>query len=198
MFDPGPLLETLEALVDESGEDELEDLGHELLPRLVDGGGAREERFTGYWRDVGTVDSYWEGHQDLLGEQPAITLDDPDWPVLTHGPAPRGAAQIVRGATIEDSLVASGARVAGTVQRSVIGRGAVVEAGAVVKASVVLPGAVVRAGATVTRAVLDDGVEICGDASVGEEGGDVALVGMRASVTGSVPAGGRHPEVEKD
>ena len=144
----------------------------------------------------GTVTSYWEGHQDLLGEEPAITLDDPDWPVLTHGPAPRGAAQIVRGATIEDSLVASGARVAGTVQRSVIGRGAVIEAGAVVKASVVLPGAVVRAGATVTRAVLDDRVEICGDATVGEEGGDIALVGLRASVTGTVPGGGRFPELD--
>jgi glucose-1-phosphate adenylyltransferase len=192
VFRPGPLLDTLEEL----DEDELEDLGHELLPRLVAGGGARESRFEGYWRDVGTVEAYWESHQDLLGEQPPLDLDAPDWPILTHAVAPRSPALVQRGASIEDSLVAPGARVAGKVQRSVIGRGAVVEPGAVVKASVVLPGAVVRAGATVVRAVLDDRVEVCGDATVGAEGGEIALVGMRARVDGAVPGGGRFPEVD--
>ena len=190
VFRPEPLLETLEEL------DELEDLGHELLPRLVEAGSARESRFEGYWRDVGTVDSYWESHQDLLGEQPPIDLDDPVWPILTHAVAPRSSALVQRGASVEDSLVAPGARVAGTIQRSVIGRGAVVEAGAVVRASVVLPGAVVRAGATVVRAVVDDGVEVCGDVSIGAEGGEIALVGMRAVVERDVPGGGRYPETD--
>ena len=83
---------------------------------------------------------------------------------------------------------------------SVIGRGAVVEAGAVVRDSVVLPGAVVRAGATVRRAVVDEDVELCGGATVGEAEGDVALVGLRATVPDGtrVPGGGRFPEVEDD
>ena len=75
------------------------------------------------------------------------------------------------------------ARVAGTVERSVVGRGAVVEAGAVVRESVLLPGAVVRSGAHVVRAVLDDAVEIGRGATVGgSDGGEIALVGLRASV----------------
>ena len=94
VFRPDPLLETLEQLADEAGEDELEDLGHGLLPRLVDGGGAREARFDGYWRDVGTVDAYWESHQDLLGDPPPIDLDDPDWPILTHAARLRGSARV--------------------------------------------------------------------------------------------------------
>jgi glucose-1-phosphate adenylyltransferase len=197
VFRPEPLLDTLEELADEAGEDELEDLGHGLLQRLVEAGAARESRFTGYWRDVGTVDAYWESHQDLLGDTPPIDLDDPDWPILTPAALHRAPAA-VRGGAIEDSLVAPAARVAGSVARSVIGRGVVIEAGAVVRESVLLPGAVVRSGATVVRAVLDDAVEVGRDAVVGEDGGEIALVGLRARMeAGAVVAGGgRYPEVD--
>jgi glucose-1-phosphate adenylyltransferase len=198
VFRPEPLLDTLEALADEADDDGLEDLGHGLLPRLVDDGAAREARFEGYWRDVGTVDAYWESHQDLLRDPPPVDLDDPSWPVLTHAATLRSTARVMDGAAVHDSLVAPAARVAGEVSRSVVGRGAVVEAGAVVRESVLLPGAVVRSGARVVRAVLDDAVEVCGDARVGSEGGEIALVGLRASVRGEVPAGGRYPEVDDD
>ncbi|HEY7076316.1 MAG TPA: sugar phosphate nucleotidyltransferase [Solirubrobacteraceae bacterium] len=188
VFEPGALLRTLED-VDTEG-----DLGDELLPRLVDAGDAREHRFDGYWRDVGTVPAYWEAHQDLLTETPPIDLDDPDWPILTHAAARRGAARVLPGAQIAESLLASAATVAGTVERSVIGRGAVVEAGATVRESVLLPGAIVREGATVERAVLDDAVEVARGATVGAAGGEIALVGLRTTVKEDVPAGGRHPE----
>lgn len=194
VFRPEPLLETLEALADEAGEEELEDLGHGVLPRLVAGGGAREARFDGYWRDVGTVDAYWESHQDLLGDAPPVDLDDAAWPVLTHAALLRAPARV--SGDVEDSLIAPAARVEGSVSRSVVGRGAVIEPGAVVRESVLLPGAVVRSGASVVRAVLDDAVEVCGGASVGGEGA-VALVGLRASVRSDVPAGGRYPELDE-
>jgi glucose-1-phosphate adenylyltransferase len=197
VFRPDPLLDTLEQLADDAGEDGLEDLGHGLLPQLVDGGGAREARFDGYWRDVGTVDAYWESHQDLLGDPPPIDLDDPEWPVLTHALL-RAPARVEESAAVRDSLIAPGARVAGEVSRSVIGRGAVIERGAVVRDSVLLPGAVVRSGATVVRAVLDDAVEVYGDVTVGAEDGDIALVGLRASMRADLPAGGRFPEVDDD
>jgi glucose-1-phosphate adenylyltransferase len=196
VFRPEPLLDTLDALAEEAGDGELEDLGHELLPRLVEEGGARESRFEGYWRDVGTVDAYWESHQDLLRSPPPIDLDDPQWPVLTHAALLRAPARVT--GEVDDSLVAPAARVAGSVSRSVLGRGAVVEAGAVVRESVLLPGAVVRSGATVVRAVLDDDVEVCDGAVVGAEGGDIALVGMGASVRDQVLAGGRYPDVDDD
>ena len=84
----------------------------------------------------------------------------------------------------------------GTVQRSVIGRGVLIEAGATVRDSVVLPGAIVRAGATVERAILDDDVEVSVGATVGGPDGEIALVGCQAVVPegDSVPAGGRLPE----
>jgi glucose-1-phosphate adenylyltransferase len=194
VFRPEPLLDTLEELADE--EDELEDLGHGLLPRLVEAGAARESRFEGYWRDVGTVDAYWESHMDLLGEEPPIDLDDPDWPVLTHAAVLRASARV--DGEVAESLVAPAARVAGSVSRSVVGRGVVVEEGAVVRESVLLPGAVVRSGSRIVRAVIDEEVEVGRDVAVGEEGGEVALVGLRATVSAAVPGGGRFPVVDDD
>jgi len=192
VFRPDAALEALEA---EDAED-LEDLGDSVLPKLVDAGGAREHRLERYWRDVGTVPAYWEAHMELLEPEPPIDLDDPDWPVVTHATSHRASARVHGGASVEAGLLAPGSRVAGAVQRSVIGRGAVVEEGADVRDSVVLPGAVVRAGATVRRAILDDRVEVCAGAAVGEDGGEIALVGLRASVPAGerVAAGGRFPE----
>jgi glucose-1-phosphate adenylyltransferase len=196
VFRPEPLLDTLEELADEAGEDELEDLGHGLLPRLVEAGAARESRLQGYWRDVGTVDAYWESHMDLLSDEPPIDLDDPDWPVLTHAAVLRASARI--DGAVDGSLVAPAARVAGSVSRSVLGRGVVVEEGARVSESVLLPGAVVRSGARVERAVVDEEVVIERDVAVGEAGGEIALVGLRASVSAAVPGGGRFPVVDDD
>jgi glucose-1-phosphate adenylyltransferase len=180
-FRPAALLDTLDELADTHGADELQDLGNELLPSLVDGGGAREHRFTGYWRDVGTIPAYWEAHQELLAEEPPIDLDDPDWPILTRGARRRAGARILGGGSVEQSLLAAASTVGGTVQRSVIGRGVLIEAGATVRDSVLLTGAIVRAGATVERAILDDDVEVSVGATVGGPDGEIALVGCQAS-----------------
>lgn len=203
VFDPAVVTDLLDELAEEAGDDGLEDLGTGLLPRLVEGGRAREHRFEGYWRDVGTVEAYWSSHMDLLGEASPIVLDDPQWPIKTLGGS-WGPARVAAGARVSDSMLASGARVAGTVERSVISRGAVLEAGSVVRDSVVLPGATVRAGALVERAVIDDAVEIGRDARVGGaagadgagSAGSVALVGCASRLPeGTVlAAGARYPQ----
>src|SRR3954470_9084669 len=175
-FTPGPVLDALEELAGEAGDEGLDDLGDGLLPRLVEAGRAREHRFDGFWRDVGTVPAYWECHQELLGADPPIDLDDPAWPILTHAPTYRPAARLLRNARTRESLVGPGARVGGTVERSVIGRGAVVEAAAERRGPALPPGAAVRGGAGVERSILAAGVEIGRDATVGEPGGKIALV----------------------
>jgi glucose-1-phosphate adenylyltransferase len=194
VFSPDEVLDRLDALAEESGE--LDDLGHELLPGLVEDGRARAHRFDGYWRDVGTIDAFHAVHMELLEHSPPIDLDDPEWPILTHAAARRASTRVLAGARVEQSLLAPAATVAGTVERSVIGRGALIEAGATVRDSVVLPGAIVRSGATVERAILDDRVHVEQGVTVGEADGEIALVGLRANVEQDVPAGGRFPEVE--
>ncbi|GAB3356855.1 glucose-1-phosphate adenylyltransferase family protein [Modestobacter lapidis] len=198
VFSPGPTLDRLEAINADVGEEGLEDLGSHLLPAQTRDGQARAFPLPGYWRDVGTVPSYWEAHRDFLSAEPPIDLDEPGWPVHTRG-GRRSAARLLPGAVLEECLVSGGTRVAGHVTGSVLSPGVVVEAGATVVDSVLLPGVRVRAGATVTRAVLDDQVDVGERATIGGDG-DITLVGRRAAVGAgaSLAAGARFPEPEED
>ncbi|MQA32730.1 glucose-1-phosphate adenylyltransferase family protein [Modestobacter roseus] len=197
VFSPTPTLDRLEALDDEVGEEGLEDLGTHLLPAQTRDGVARAHRLNSYWRDVGTVEAYWQAHQDFLSPEPPIDLDEPAWPVHTRG-GRRSAARVLHGAVVEGSLISGGTRVAGRVSGSVLSPGVVVEEGATVVDSVLLPGARVRAGATVTRTVLDDDVVVGRSATVGGDG-DITLVGRRAQVEdgAELAAGARLPEPER-
>ncbi|MCW2778146.1 MAG: Nucleotidyl transferase [Frankiales bacterium] len=183
------VLDLLEELEADAGDDGLKDLGTALLPRLAQAGRLRAHPIDGYWRDLGTVDSYWRGHQELLGEDPAFRLHDDVLPVRTR-PTRADPARVLRGATVEDSLLAPGCTVAGEVVRSVLSPGAVVEAGAVVRDCVLLPGAVVRSGAVVERTVLDDGADVA--ARVGGPSA-VTLVGLGTRATEDLAPGARWP-----
>lgn len=202
VFQPDVLLDLLEELAgDEGGDAELEDLGHEVLPRLVADGGAREARFDDYWRDVGLVDSYWSAHMDLVTPDPPFPLEHPGWPILTTG-GRRGPAEVRAGAEVADAVLSPGVRVGGRVERSVLSPGVVVEPGAVVRDSVLLHDVVVESGAVVERAVLDAGVRVSRGARVGgprpadAEDLAIALVGQGEVVAGdaSLPPGARHPD----
>jgi len=154
----------------EAGEEAaLGDFGDELLPALVERGRAFAFPLPGYWRDVGTVSSYWSCHMELLAPSPPLALDDPAWPIRTYG-VQRRPAWIAETARIAESLVAPGAQVHGTVERSVIGPGVVVEAGAVVRDSIIFEDTVIGGGATVERAIVDSEVRIGERARVGGPG----------------------------
>ena len=195
VYDAPRLLDTLDRLAEKGNgknadESPLKDFGHELIPSLVREGRVREHRFDRYWRDVGTVESYWQAHMDLLEPEPGLVLDDPEWPILTYG-TQRLPARIEGSARIDGSLIAPGCRIAGRVERSVLGPGVVVEEGAEVRDSILLHGAVVAKGAFVIRAILDADVRVEKDVSVGEADGDLALAGQQARIAGRIPAGGR-------
>jgi glucose-1-phosphate adenylyltransferase len=180
-YRPEALLGTLEDLAGSAGGGGLADFGDGLLPQLVDAGKAYELRFDGYWRDVGTPESYWQAHQDLVtGDSPALDLDDSAWPVRTTG-ADRPPARIAATASIERSLVSPACRVAGRVVDSVLSPGVVVEDGAVVERSVVFHDTVIRAGARVERAIVDSRVDVAAGETVRSEDPDhpVAILARR-------------------
>lgn len=171
LYDADVLLEALTHLAEKDGG--LEDYGHGLIPHLVEHETVAEHRLEGYWRDVGTLESYWEAHMELLGGK-GVELENPDWPILTSSPQ-RLPAFVAQGAEVENSLLAPGAHVSGRVVRSVVGPGATVEAGATVTDSVLLGGVRVAAGARVERAVIDTGAEAKG--AVGSPSGELTLLG---------------------
>ncbi len=181
-----------EDVVTAGGAGDMGDIGDNILPAMVGAGHAREWRHEGYWRDVGTVESYWAGHMDLLGEPPVHKLDVPGWS-LRSASTYSGPARVGETAEVSGSLLGHGAVVHGAVEHSVVGPGAVIETGARVRDSVVLPGAVVRSGARVETAVVDADVEVPVDARIGEHQAGPTEATVRVALLGTAPDGPRPP-----
>jgi glucose-1-phosphate adenylyltransferase len=207
VFDARRMLDALDELAasDDGGEGELEDFGDQLLPFFVERGRTWEHRFEAYWRDVGTHESYWQSHMDLLDPEPPLRLDDPAWPILTTA-GTRPPARLHAGSSVDDSLISPGCIVAGRVRRSVLAPGVVVEEGAEVEGSVLLHDTVVESGASVAGVVGDMGVRIGRGASVGRlpapgrrcGAGDLVVLGERIAVPAGaeVAPGVREPDPE--
>jgi glucose-1-phosphate adenylyltransferase len=143
------------------------DFGRNIIPGMV----ARGERvyaypFAGYWQDVGTIQSYWEAHMGLLDDPPAFDLYDPSWVIHTQSEE-RPPALIHDGSHVNKSLISHGCIIKGTVERSILSPGVVVEEGAVVRDSIVLVGTVIGAGSVVDRSILDKEVIIGKNCIVG-------------------------------
>jgi glucose-1-phosphate adenylyltransferase len=207
LYDAKTLLDTLDDLAREAdAEDgevdgegvELQDFGHDLLPRLVAAGDVREYRLDGYWRDVGTVEAYWEAQMAFLQEEPPLDLHDPRWPLRTFA-TQQPAARLAAGSMVSDSLIAPGCTVHGTVIRSILGPGVTVAAGATVRDTIVLHRATIERGATVERAIIDMHATIGADATVGgasdgpPSAETITLVGLDAHVPAgeTISIGGR-------
>lgn len=164
VYDTKVLLESL-AELEREGEG-LADFGDSLLPRLVERGKTWADDLGGYWRDVGTIESYWQAHMDLLEPEPELRLDDPAWPILTRA-SQRPPARIQATARIESSLISPGCNVKGRVVRSVLGPGVVIEEGVEVTDSVVLGDSLIAAD--LRRAIIDEGANVEQEASGGDE-----------------------------
>ncbi|WP_406643135.1 glucose-1-phosphate adenylyltransferase [Amycolatopsis sp. WGS_07] len=155
------------------------DMGRDIIPALVEKSEAavydfsgnvvpgETDRDHGYWRDVGTIDSYYDAHTDLISTQPIFNLYNRKWPILAH-PGQRAAAKFVEGGTATQSIVSNGCIISGAqVVDSVLSPDVFVENGAVVQGSVLLDGARVGRGAVVRRAILDKNVVVPPGAHIG-------------------------------
>jgi glucose-1-phosphate adenylyltransferase len=160
------------------------DMGGDIVPDFVDRGDAgvydlqrnevpgSNDRDKYYWRDVGTIDSFYDAHMDLIAPVPVFNLYNTDWPIFnqqTNLPP----AKFVRdangntGATV-DSIVSLGCLMSGAqLERSVIGPWCTVDSGAKVLDSIVFERASIGAGAVVNRAILDKDVVLAPGARVG-------------------------------
>ncbi len=164
------------------------DFGKNIIPKMLSAGEKMYAySFDGYWKDVGTISSLWEANMDMLGEKPALNLNDEDWRIYSRhfneSPQHIGPEAVIRNASITE-----GCEIYGTVIDSVIGTGVKVMAGATVKDSVIMSGTTVESGAKVEYSILDSDVTVGEGASVGkpkEEARGITVLGMGVKV----PAG---------
>ncbi len=171
---------------DSMRDDSRHDVGGDIIPALVDAGVAHVYDFSAnvvsgvtarehaYWRDVGTIDAYFEAHMDLVATEPIFNLYNDDWPIYTSpvtAPPAKAVAVATHGAgEVADSLLSNGVVLSGAyVRSSVLSPKVRVEPGAVVENCVLLDNVVVGPGAEVRDAVVDKNVFIPPGAVVGRD-----------------------------
>lgn len=170
VFDTSFLCEQL--IRDADRADSQHDFGKNIIPGCIDKYHVSAHPFrdaaTGqraYWRDVGTVDSYWAANLELLGVTPELNLYDQEWPIWTYQPQQPPAKFVFdfdekRGGAF-DSMVAGGCIVSGaTVRRSLLFSDVHVENHSVVEESVILPNVRIGKGCKIRRAVIDSGTVV--------------------------------------
>jgi len=161
--------------------DSSHDFGKDIIPAMVEAGEqvyAYRFRSVGsgggeYWRDIGTLSSYWEAHMDLVGPLPKLNFYDPTWPIYTHRPVAPPAKLCSGGDSssllLADSIVSPGCVIFGGVLReSVLSPGVSVRE-ACVEQSVLMDDVTVSPGATLRKVIVAEGVTIPADMSIGDD-----------------------------
>ena len=177
VFTTKALMDILRADAEDDGS--VHDMGGSIMPAMVDKGTAfvydfanndvpgATERDRGYWRDVGTMDSYYDAHMDLVAVHPIFNLYNQRWPIYSNQPQ-LPPAKFVEGGLAQESAVSSGVIVSGsTVRHSVLSPGSTVLSGAYVEGSVIGQDVHVGRGAVVRRAILDKNVVVPDGAVIG-------------------------------
>ena len=164
------------------------DFGKNIIPKLINSN-ARVFAFpyTGYWMDVGTVDSYWQSHMDLLSPNPPLKLYDRRWVIHTRTEE-RPPVRFPEQSSVYASMITDGCFIeAGArVESSVLSPGVIVRSGAVIRESILLTDCVVGSGSVVERTILDKQVRVGENVRIG--GGvhqpeiKVALVGKNSKL----------------
>lgn len=171
VFNKDVLVEQLQADAD-LGDGSSHDFGRDIIPSMYKTHRVFGYQHQGYWRDVGTVQSYHAAHMDLLQPRPELNLEDPELKLRTAG-AIQLPAKFGRGARVNESLISPGTQISGEVTRSVISPGVVIEEGAVVRDSIIQHRCLIRAGSVIDHAILDKEVTVGQGSVVGE--GDMAV-----------------------
>ncbi len=162
---------------DNKDKESSNDFGKNVLPLMLEEGKKMYAwSFEGYWKDVGTVRSYWEANMDLLDPNNTLNIYDMRWRIFTKSknlpPHYLGRTSVVK-----HSLINEGCLVKGEVSNSILFSEVEIERGAKVTNSVILSNCIIKAGAEVNNAIIVEGVTIKEGDKIGEVGdGNVYLV----------------------
>lgn len=158
---------------DEANPDSSNDFGKDILPKmLADGQRMFAYAFSGYWKDVGTIESLWESNMDLLDPNVTLDLADENWKIYSRNPvvAPHYVSPT---GVVQNSLISDGCIIEGNVDFSVLFSNVTIAPGAVVNDSILMPGVVVEEGAIIQYAIVSENAVIKKNAVVGARPEDI-------------------------
>ena len=159
---------------DEQNPSSNNDFGKNIIPAMLNNDELLKVfRFSGYWKDVGTVESLWDANLDLLNPKLNLNLSDKEWRIYSRTKA-MPPQYISDNAKVENSLITNGCEIFGNIDYSILFENVIVEEGAVVEYSLIMPGAVIKKGAKVSYSIVAENVVIGENAQIG---GDPQIVG---------------------
>ncbi len=179
---------------DSKKENSSNDFGKDILPTMLScGEKMMAYEFTGYWKDVGTIDSLYEANMDLLGDNPVFDINDTSWKIQSRSPLAPPHFLGEEG-KVNNSIIMSGCEIFGTVENSVLSSDVVVKKGAVVKNSIIMSDVVIGENATINYTIIDENTKIGANSTVGEDLGKkkkITVLGRNINVSSGakVPAG---------
>ncbi|WP_342561242.1 glucose-1-phosphate adenylyltransferase [Paenibacillus sp. FSL R7-0345] len=155
------------------------DFGKDVIPAMLDSNDDLfAYRFQGYWRDVGTVDSLWEAHMDLLHEDNGFKLDNAQWPMYSRARRAKPAAVKSRiPVQADDCLVNETCLLEGSLQRSVIFGGVEIGKLSRIHQSIVMPGVHIGRGVLIENAIIGEGAVIKDGAVIKGSPDNIVVVG---------------------
>ena len=190
-----------EALLEDNALHPDSDFGKHIIPKmLAEGQSMYAYRFHGYWKDVGTIESYWESNMELIRALPEFNLYEDFWKIYTNSDQ-QPPQYTAAGAVVKESLLTDGCKIYGEVIRSVLGPDVVVEKGAVVRDSILMSGTVIGEKSVIDRCIIDENAVVGKNVQmgIGENVPNeikpniyncgISLVGMQSSVPDDVSIG---------
>ena len=152
---------------DENDEKSSNDFGRNIIPRLLEGSkNVYAYPFEGYWKDVGTIESYWEANMDLLHDENGLDMHDQSWKIYSVNPT-RPPQYIGPGSDIKDSFIAEGCIVLGKVYNSVLFPGVYVSEDSTIKDSVIMQNTRIGKNSLISKAIIGTNADIAAECTIG-------------------------------
>lgn len=143
------------------------DFGKNIIPLMLsEGCNMYAYEFSGYWKDVGTIQAYWESNMDLIALVPEFNLFEREWKILTTNPV-KPAHYIGPTGSVKKAIVAEGCMVYGSVKSSVVFPGVYIEEGAVIEDSIIMSNTRIGKNAHIYKSILCENVIVEGGVKIG-------------------------------
>lgn len=156
-----------EALIKDNKVHPDSDFGMHIIPKmLADGENIYAWRFKDYWKDVGTIESYWQANMELIKTLPSFNLYEDFWKIYTNSDI-QPPQYIAPTGHVKKSIISDGCEIYGDVESSVLSPDVIIEEGAFVKDSIVMKGTVIKSGAVIDRCIIDESCTIEKDVKMG-------------------------------
>lgn len=152
------------------------DFGKDIIPKMLkDKQRLWAYPFSGYWKDVGTVESLWEANMDLLDPKPRLNLNERDWKIYSVNPV-KPPHYIAKTGVIRESLITEGCIIEGEIERSVIFPGVVIQKGVKIINSIIMSGVTILEGSIIEKSIIGEETYVGKNCVIGSLSGEITVI----------------------